>query len=275
MGAIQKYYDPAEAAITAILSGVDMIMLAEERYGEDVGDYVLSQNNMLDKVEQAVMEGRIPMKRIDEAYNRITELKKKYNLKEKIITDPEVAGSVVGSRENKEAAIRIAEAALYIAFDNKSSIPLKSGCSVSVVKLAKENLEEIIRISKGIGPNYYNAYSDFVREMKNAGFNVTEYSYDSKIPAGENIIAVSENYPLAGKSLDLMEQRKRLTILREGNRATLINVALKDPYDACLVKSDAYICAMGSNISNIKATVNLLSGKAVAKGKLPVTPVKE
>ncbi len=275
MQSIQKNYDPAEAAILAILAGADMIMLAEERYGEDVGDYIKSQNRMLDAVEQAVINGRIPMSRIDEAYNRLLSLKKRYKLVEKLPVDPIKAKETVGNAENKQIALSCAEAALIVIYDNKQSIPLSRGSKVSIIKLAKENVEEIIKISEGVGPNYANAYNDFVKEMKLENFKVQEYNFDNKKIPNENIIiAVSENYPLPGKSLDLKEQHNRLLVLQKNNEgATIINVALKDPYDAYQVKPDAYVCAMGSNISNVKAAVNLLAGKIEAKGKLPVTPI--
>jgi len=96
---------------------------------------------------------------------------------------------------------------------------------------------------------------------------------DEEIPDDDVIICVSENYPFPGASLDLEEQRKRLAIVKQNTQAPLINVALKDPYDALIVKADTYISAIGSNISNVKATVNLLSGKVEALGKLPVTPI--
>ncbi len=273
MGSIQKSYDPPEAAILTILAGADMIMLAEERYGEDVGDYIKSQNEMIDRVEQAVIEGRIPMERLNEAYNRIISLKEKYKLAEKLTVDAASASSFVGNPEHKAAALRVAESSLYMAYDKRSSVPLKPGSSVSVVRLTKENVEEIITIAAGIGPNYYTAYADFVSEMIAAGFDVSEYNYEDEIPGEDVIICVSENYPFPGASLDLEEQRRRLAVVKENTKAPLINVALKDPYDALIVQPDTYISAIGSNISNVKAMVNLLSGKIEAKGKLPVTPV--
>lgn len=275
MQAIQKNYDPAEAAVLAILAGADMIMLAEERYGEDVGDYIKSQNRILDAVEKAVLEGRIPMSRINEAYNRLINLKEKFKLKERLPIDPKMAKITVGNEENKKIALSCAEAALTILYDKKKSIPLSKESHVSIVKLAKENVDEIIKIAEGIGPNYANAYNDFVSEMKINGFKVNEYNFDdNEIPRDNIILAVSENYPLPGKSLDLKEQRSRLNILQQKNtKAIIINVALKDPYDANLVSPDAYISAIGSNISNVKAVVNLLSGNLEAKGKLPITPI--
>ena len=275
MGAIQKSYDPSEAAIATILAGADMIMLAEERYSEeDVGDYVKSQMEMIDRVEQAVMEGRISMARLNEAYNRIISLKERYKLAEKLSVNPDQASEAVGTPEHRKAALKIAEAALYMAYDNKASVPLKSKSAVSLVRLTKEDVEEIIRIAAGIGPNYYTAYADFAKEMRAAGFEVTEYSFDAEIPDGNPIICISENYPFAGIPLDMEEQRRRLSVVAEKAGAPVINVALKDPYDARIVQADTYISAIGSNISNVKAAVNLLSGKVEAKGKLPVTPIE-
>ncbi len=277
MHAIQKNYDPSEAAIAAILAGADMIMLAEERYGEDVGDYIKSQTEMLDQVEKAVMEGRIPMERINEAYQRITELKERYKLKDKIPVDPDLAKEIVGHQDNKLVELQCAEAALTVVYDKKGVVPLTEKSEIAVVKLSKEEVEEIIKIAQGIGPNYATAYMDFVKAMMNEGFGVNEYTFDDQaIPEDNVIIAVSENYPLPGKSLDIPEQHKRLSMLRqEYPDAVIINVALRDPYDAYLVEADAdaYVTAIGSNVSNIKAIVNLLAGKAEATGELPVTPI--
>ena len=274
MQAIQKNYDPTEAAILALLAGADMIMLAEERYGEDVGNYIESQTKILNGVEQAVLDGRIPMERINEAYQRIVSLKAQYQLSERIPVNSQAAKAIVGREENKSIALAAAEAALMIIPENSPAIPLAPNSNVSIVKLSKENVEEIIRIAEGIGPNYANAYADLVSEMKKEGFAVTEYAYDDvAIPRDHAIIAVSENYPLPGKSLDLEEQKRRLDLLRANYpQSTLINVALRDPYDAYSVNVDAYVAAIGSNISNVKAVAYLLSGKFSSKGTLPVTP---
>lgn len=273
MWAIQKNYDPGEAAIQAILAGADMIMLAEERYGEDVGDYKKSQTALIDRIERAVMEGEIPMERIDESYNRIKSLKEKFNLANRVPLDVDAAGSTIGSVGNKDVAVKAAEAAL-IETDPTNLLPLKTGSSVAIIRLAKENVEEIIRIAEGIGPNYANAYQDFVSQMNAAGFMVNEFASGDEIPKSDLVLAVSENYPLPGKSLDLIWQREMLKAVQEMAKVPVVNIALKDPYDMNLISADAYVCAIGSNISNIQAVVNLLAGTVEARGELPVTPIK-
>ena len=271
MWAIQKNYDPGEAAVQAILAGADMIMLAEERYGEDVGDYKQSQTALIDRIEKAVMDGEIPMERINEAYNRIKSLKEKFKLADRLPVDVSAANKIVGNDAHKQIALEAAQAALFMK-DPERRIPLKEGAKVSVIRLAIEDVDEIIKIAEGIGPNYANAFNDFVAEMKKAGFQVTEYTHDEALPEGIPTIVVSENYPLPGKSLDLEIQRNRMRIIRKDVR--IINVALKDPYDANMISPESYICAIGSNISNIKAVVNLLAGQVEAKGKLPVRPIE-
>lgn len=273
MWAIQKNYDPNEAAVQAILAGADLIMLAEERYGEDVGDYKKSQTALIDRIEKAVMDGEISMARIDESYNRIKALKEKFKLADRVPVDVQQAVETVGKEENREVAISAATAAL-IATDLNNLLPLDPKQKIAITRLAKEDIEEIVKIAEGIGPNYYQAYQDFVTEMKSSGFEVTEFAPGEIVEDADLIIAVSENYPLPGKSLDLDFQREKLQEIQNESDLPVINVALKDPYDMNLISADAYVCTVGSNISNIKAAVNLLSGKVEAKGSLPVTPIE-
>jgi len=67
MGAITKEYNPGEAAIQSILAGVDLILIPY--------DYI----NTYQAVEEAVRQGRIPEKRIDESVIRILKYKNHIN----------------------------------------------------------------------------------------------------------------------------------------------------------------------------------------------------
>ncbi|MCP4985743.1 MAG: hypothetical protein GY928_06620, partial [Colwellia sp.] len=233
------------------------------------------QTKMLDFVENAVMTGKIPMSRIDEAYGRLKALKEKYKLAERLPVDVEAAVKEVGCEANRAVEMDAARAAVNLVYDKKKSVPVKAGSTLAVVRLAKENVQQIMDIAEGIGPNYANAYNDFVAELKTLGYKVNEFKYGEKVPQG-TIIAVSENYPLPGKSLDLKVQRDRLKDIKSKTKKSVINVALKDPYDAEQVKpfTDAYITAIGSNRPNAKAAAELLTGKIKTTGKLPVTPIK-
>lgn len=272
MWAIQKNYDPGEAAVQAILAGADLIMLAEERYGEDVGDYKKSQTALIDRVEQAVMNGEISMERINESYERIKGLKEKFRLAERLPVDVQKARELVGHGEHREAAVQAAEAALIVRKDGL--IFMESDDVIAVTRLAREDIQEIVEIAEGIGPNYYSAYRDFVKGLASTGLNLVEFESHEAVPDADVIIAVSENYPLPGKSLDLEYQLDQLERILEESESPVINVALKDPYDLNQIKANMYVCAIGSNISNIQAVINYFTGEADALGELPVTPIQ-
>ncbi|NNE56299.1 MAG: hypothetical protein HKN32_09780, partial [Flavobacteriales bacterium] len=208
------------------------------------------------------------------AYDRIKSLKGKFKLADRLPVDVTKARSTVGKEINKKIAVKAAEAAL-IANDPKSLLPVSMETKLAVSRLAVEDVEEIIRIAEGIGPNYANAFNDFVLTLKGSGYDVLEFEAGGEVPTERLILAVGENYPLPGKSLDLHAQIQRLEQIKESNNhEQIIYIGLKDPYDLNSVKTDAYISAIGSNISNIRAVVNLLTGEAEANGELPVSPIK-
>ena len=75
-------------------------------------------------------------------------------------------------------------------YDRKHVIPLtRPGAALAVVKLTKENINEIVAIGRRIGPNYANAYPDLVTALKGVGFTVQEYAHDAPIPSGSNVVA--------------------------------------------------------------------------------------
>jgi beta-N-acetylhexosaminidase len=75
MQAIRRVYDPVEAATRALKAGADLIMLAEERYGNDPKDYIAGQIRLIEAIQAAVRDGKIPMTRVDEAVRRVLALK--------------------------------------------------------------------------------------------------------------------------------------------------------------------------------------------------------
>ena len=64
MGAIRRYYDPAESTLMALQAGVDVIMLAEEHYDHD--QHYLKKLQSLRRVKEAIVRGELPMEVVDE-----------------------------------------------------------------------------------------------------------------------------------------------------------------------------------------------------------------
>ena len=70
------YYSYAEAAELAINAGVDILLYV----GSTTNDGSSLVRQIIDILEVDVLNGKIPMARVDEAYNRIMELKKRYKI---------------------------------------------------------------------------------------------------------------------------------------------------------------------------------------------------
>ena len=67
MGAIEKHYDLGEAAIMAVLAGVDVVLVCKN---------IAAQKKVKKALNRAVRSGKIPEKRLDESVNRVLKLKK-------------------------------------------------------------------------------------------------------------------------------------------------------------------------------------------------------
>jgi len=275
MDAIRKNYSPPDAAVAALNAGADMIMLAEERYGDDVGDYVRSQTAMLDRVEQAVLKGEISMDRLNEAYGRVVALKAKYRIAQRVPVDPERAARIVGSARDRAVERSAARASANLVYDSRHLLPLKRGTSLYVTRLTTLDVDAMIRGMRGIGPNYSRGYLDFVEALRSYGFAPHEFQPGEPVPGDAVVVTVSENYPLPGKAMDIEQQHGRLAEIRRTHAGPLVNVGLSAPYDALQVKPDAYVSAVGSNRSNAQAAAALLAGVSRSSSKLSVTPIKD
>src|SRR2546422_1240065 len=80
MGAVRRVYDPLDAVVQTVQAGADMVLLAEERYGDESGDYVERQGQLGAGLGDAADKGRLPVSRVDDAVARILALKTRYPL---------------------------------------------------------------------------------------------------------------------------------------------------------------------------------------------------
>src|SRR5256712_2597345 len=82
MGAVRRVYDPLDAVVQTVQAGADMVLLAEERYGDESGDYVERQGQLVAGLGAAVNNGRLPLSRVGDAVGRILALKTRHRLAE-------------------------------------------------------------------------------------------------------------------------------------------------------------------------------------------------
>lgn len=83
MGAIKKHFNLADAAVSTVLAGSDMLLIAHGYENEKL---------VYDALLNSVKQGVIMESRIDESVYRLLSLKSKYNLQDRAIPVPDLKG---------------------------------------------------------------------------------------------------------------------------------------------------------------------------------------
>lgn len=281
MFAIRKNYAPDEAAVLAVLAGVDMIMLAEEHY-DHTGAYLEKQRVTVNGVLKAAQSGRISIERIDDAVSRVLTLKASHGLFD---AHPEPASiSLVGGDENRAIEASVAEEGVALVLNQNYLLQkAKSGKTV-VVGAAPRKAYEILTRTRGIGPNQDQAAFDvFAAEFKRyrpgtAVIGVDDLTTKSPLPDeiknADVIIAVTEDYPLPGVDFDTRTQIEcvRRLIAEAGEK--LLVVALRPPYDFCQYPGlKGYLTTCSSRPCAAQAAAKAAAGVIPCNGTLPVSLV--
>ncbi|MFZ2491101.1 MAG: glycoside hydrolase family 3 N-terminal domain-containing protein, partial [Thermoanaerobaculia bacterium] len=124
MGGITTRYDEKEATVRAIEAGNDIVL-----FPPHVGI-------AFEAIRDAVASGRLTEARIDESVRRILAAKKQLGLERYKPADVNALTSILGAKEHREIAKRIAEEAITLVRDEKKVLPLKPSPDLSVLHVA-------------------------------------------------------------------------------------------------------------------------------------------
>ncbi len=280
MGAIRRVYAPAEAAVRALNAGADLIMLAEERYGDEKGNYLAGQIQLIEAIRAAARNGKVPMARVDDAVGRVLALKAAAGLFERRVPDAAEAGRVVGSSANRAIALAAARAAVVLArnLDGKAPLRVPAGGRVLVVSAIQPDTYDAMRRMRGIGPNLTEPPTAvFFREVQRRypQAEMLRLAGDAggameRLRAAAAVIVPTENYPLPGFDFPVAPQRKLIGALIDGGVQPVV-VGLRDPYDLLdLPKVRTYVAALGYAPVCAQAAAEVLFGERQAVGTMPV-----
>ena len=195
MDAIAKNFGESEAAIMAIKSGVDVVLMPTVlRSKSDLAKI----DKIINDIEQAVQRGDIPVSRLDESVTRILNLKEKrgildFNPSERTQSKAE---AIVGSELNRDTERKIAASAVTVVKNEDTVLPFKVKSGDRILLLA--------------------AYDD---EVPGLELGVKRLIADGVIPAGVTYDAL--NYSKTTKLEDLkgkIDQATHLILISEIGR---------------------------------------------------------
>ena len=124
MSAIKENFGLVDSATLAINAGVDMIL--EPLSVQNVSDFY-EIDQYVAMIEAQIENGVIPMETIDKSVTRILTMKQERGLLDYKPADVDNALKIVGSAENREKALQIAEKAVTLVKNDGDLLPLDLG----------------------------------------------------------------------------------------------------------------------------------------------------
>ena len=122
MDAIQKNFDNVDAAVLAINADVDIML--EPMYVQNSEDIAKMEKYVAD-ITKRVEDGEISAESIDKSVTRILTMKQNRGVLDYEAPSTENAMKIVGSAENREKALQIAEKGVTLVKNDDDILPLK------------------------------------------------------------------------------------------------------------------------------------------------------
>ncbi len=242
MGALgTSGYGAPVASATALRAGADVLLFQR--------NYVLhrqAQEMILEWTER----GNIPEARLDDAVRRVLIAKERFGLLDAPRLDPDSAATRVGTRETKTLAREIAEQSITLVRDDAHLLPLAPKAKLVVVETAQIGLGKqlgatTLQVSVQPKPDEINGVLQIARD-------------------GHTVIVATTDIAKNKKQSELIEA------LLKANVPTIV-AAMRSPYDLqSIPNAPTYLATYGANPPLIEALAAVLTGKAQARGKLPV-----
>ena len=257
MGGIVDHFDPAEAAVRAILAGADEVVKSTDTDAAMAG------------VRRAVETGRISRERLDRAVERVLEAKRRAGAP---VPDPERVFRVVDSPGHRAVSEEIARRSLTLLREESGALPLARKARL-VALVVTDTLE------RGIG-------GELARELRNRLENAPEiFVLDGRASESdvEAVAASASRADVVLACLFVRFQSGRGTIALPGTAkgaierllvsgARVVAVSFGSPYLLReLPRLTTYLCAWGSQPDMQVAAVRALFAEAPITGHLPVT----
>ncbi len=256
MNAIAARYSAEGAVIMAVDAGADLVLFSQS---------LEKAQRAVNGLREAVMDGRLDAAQVERSLARIGALRERLGA---VSDEPDI--EVVGSIAHREIALEAARRALTLVRDPAGIVPLplKPEHKVFVVQFAgsamtpvEDKGRTVTVLGKALerGPA---RVQEQIRSLDPAGH---EYKQLLMASGSANfIIAVTRRasqHPLQAQAV------RDLTL----SGKPLIVVAAREPYDADVAPSEsAIIASYGDDDATMEAVADVLLGRAVCRGRLPV-----
>ncbi|PIS48100.1 MAG: hypothetical protein COT17_00035 [Elusimicrobia bacterium CG08_land_8_20_14_0_20_51_18] len=248
MRAITNSRSIASGAFLALKNGADMLLVGR-------GDFYKARDRIISEVKK----GNMDISRINESYDRLMNLKKKYGVGEKKVS----AGGF--DMAYNEITRELSGKAITVLKDVKKALPLKPEHKISIIFFM---------------PQRFSAQSmNLYRTLLDYGYKVTHYNFQinpdegdlSKIKhiTGTSDLVITGSFQW-GSAQNKAQKRAIKEILKSSRQSVLIS--LMSPYDVRnYPEAETLILTYGITDFTMESLGDILSGAAEPRGVLPVS----
>jgi beta-N-acetylhexosaminidase len=245
MDAIHGRYTPDEAAIQAILAGVDLVV-----YGTGYSERL--QMVAMQGVLDAVMTGRIAEARIDESVYRILSAKSQYGLFDWQPLNSNGANARIQSANTSELLPLVFDAGVTVAYDYYQQLPIGDTDTVALIYPGQRTL-----ITRACG-GYHPAIQ---------WLSITNAPTSEEVQMAVELSRRVDKIVVFTRNAGYAQARLVNALPPEKTVA----VALYSPYDADLFpRIGGYIITYGPQDDGVRSVCRILFGEIRARGTLAV-----
>jgi beta-N-acetylhexosaminidase len=258
MGAVVSKFGAGEAAVRAFLAGSDLLLMPADPAGA------------IDALERAVLDGRIPARRLDASVRRVLAIKQRLGLFARRTVPLAPIIRTVGARELQASADDIAVRSLTVVRDGGALRALREQPGSLALIVYGDELHTYLgtRLTEALRSN--GATVDFFRLWPMSG----TLSYDSAravVARQPRTVFVADVRPLSGRGTITMPDAYAALVTGTDAVKPTVLVSLGSPYlldQAPRVKS--YVLAWSHAPASERAVALALLGRVPITGRLPI-----
>lgn len=258
MNGISNYYAPGEAAVRALQSGIDVLLLSPD------------EMTAIDGLKKAVHSGRITEERIEHSVRKILKLKLEHGLFENPFVDIQSLRRKINTPEYREIANRIARESVTVLKDNRRLLPIRENRTESILVLSVHDGDGHSSGSVLAG-NFRNYHTRVTHRELNDRTTDDEIEEIKRLVGRHSMVAVGSFIRVRSHQSSQIP-RRLLSVLQhiEEARTPSILIAFGNPYVVSDIPSfDSHVLAWASDANQVRQTVPSLFGGSSITGTFP------
>ena len=260
MGGVTTRYPPGEAAVRAVLAGVDVLLLSP------------TVDAALEGLEEAAKSGRLPAARIDESVRRILRAKERLGLAKNRFVDVDALNTKFGKPEFEAAAQDIADRGVTLLRNDAHALPLDATKPLRLLVVALSG-----------DPDAFPG-ADFEDEIRNHVDSVTVLRADTQFSNVRSLKLPSpESYDAAVVGIWVRVADRKGSVGLPDEQAAFVNQILASPKPVIVAgfgspyvierfpAAKTWVAEFSTQDVSQRAVARAIFGQNAISGKIPVT----